>query len=236
MFQKLNSMFSGNASSVLSQEPEFSEKEDDDEWVLIDFVVDPCTRLSEEAAMFEEIPSVDETPVLSCTTAFERLGNLSDSCFVHYSPYQMEESWFVTPPPCFTAGDLTTLQVETSPLENLLIEHPSMSVYAVHNLCHKEEADCESEFQSSNSLGLDAPKEKTVQHAHCYIAALAAHINFIEQTKTYLSSKLSKRQFERNQLNRKSLRRQNLVRGCHPRQIKHSGLVVHQPCQRQYNY
>jgi tumor protein p53-inducible nuclear protein 1 len=25
--------------------------------------------------------------------------------------------------------------VETSPMENLLIEHPSMSVYAVHNSC-----------------------------------------------------------------------------------------------------
>lgn len=47
----------------------------------------------------------------------------------------MEESWFITPPPCFTAGGLTTIKVETSPMENLLIEHPSMSVYAVHNSC-----------------------------------------------------------------------------------------------------
>ncbi|XP_014276389.1 tumor protein p53-inducible nuclear protein 2 isoform X2 [Halyomorpha halys] len=39
----------------------------------------------------------------------------------------VEETWFVTPPPCFTStGPIT---VETSPLENLLIEHPSMSVY-----------------------------------------------------------------------------------------------------------
>lgn len=39
----------------------------------------------------------------------------------------VEESWFVTPPPCFTSTGPVT--VETSPLENLLIEHPSMSVY-----------------------------------------------------------------------------------------------------------
>ncbi|BET00574.1 tumor protein p53 inducible nuclear protein 2 [Nesidiocoris tenuis] len=39
----------------------------------------------------------------------------------------LEESWFVTPPPCFTSTGPVTL--ETSPLENLLIEHPSMSVY-----------------------------------------------------------------------------------------------------------
>ncbi|XP_059612789.1 tumor protein p53-inducible nuclear protein 2 isoform X2 [Phlebotomus argentipes] len=40
----------------------------------------------------------------------------------------MEESWFVTPPSCFT-GTQGPIHMETSPLENLLIEHPSMSVY-----------------------------------------------------------------------------------------------------------
>lgn len=39
----------------------------------------------------------------------------------------LEESWFVTPPACFTRAQ--PLPLEPSPLENLLIEHPSMSVY-----------------------------------------------------------------------------------------------------------
>nr|XP_018899319.1 PREDICTED: LOW QUALITY PROTEIN: tumor protein p53-inducible nuclear protein 2 [Bemisia tabaci] len=39
----------------------------------------------------------------------------------------LEESWYITPPPCFTSAGPAHL--ETSPLENLLIEHPSMSVY-----------------------------------------------------------------------------------------------------------
>lgn len=43
----------------------------------------------------------------------------------------MEESWFVTPPPCFTCTE--PILMETSPLENLLIEHPSMSVYHQHS-------------------------------------------------------------------------------------------------------
>lgn len=34
----------------------------------------------------------------------------------------MEESWFVTPPPCFTS--IGPIHMETSPFENLLIEHP----------------------------------------------------------------------------------------------------------------
>lgn len=47
------------------------------------------------------------------------------------SPTQMaclDGSWYITPPSCFTAGPPS--HVQTSPLENLLIEHPSMSVYA----------------------------------------------------------------------------------------------------------
>ncbi|XP_046736223.1 tumor protein p53-inducible nuclear protein 2 [Diprion similis] len=39
----------------------------------------------------------------------------------------LEESWYVTPPACFTRAG--PIHVETSPLEDLLIEHPSMSVY-----------------------------------------------------------------------------------------------------------
>ena len=35
----------------------------------------------------------------------------------------------VTPPPCFTAGGSSPQQLATSPMEDLLIEHPSMSVY-----------------------------------------------------------------------------------------------------------
>ena len=41
----------------------------------------------------------------------------------------MDESWFLTPPSCFSSA---SIQLETSPIENLLIEHPSMSVY--HNI------------------------------------------------------------------------------------------------------
>jgi len=39
----------------------------------------------------------------------------------------LDESWFLTPPPCFTLEG--PIHMETSPMENLLIEHPSMSVY-----------------------------------------------------------------------------------------------------------
>lgn len=53
--------------------------------------------------------------------------------FLRLGACALEESWFVTPPPCFTGRASKNIRLETSPLENLLIEHPSMSVYAHHS-------------------------------------------------------------------------------------------------------
>lgn len=53
--------------------------------------------------------------------------------FLRLDVGSLEESWFVTPPPCFTGRSSQPILLETSPLENLLIEHPSMSVYAHHS-------------------------------------------------------------------------------------------------------
>lgn len=50
------------------------------------------------------------------------------------SPCLMDESWFVTPPPCFTAEEPGPDGVGSSPMEDLLIEHPSMSVYVTSTL------------------------------------------------------------------------------------------------------
>lgn len=41
-------------------------------------------------------------------------------------PSSMDESWFVTPPQCFSS---VPIHLPENPLENLLIEHTSMSVY-----------------------------------------------------------------------------------------------------------
>lgn len=59
--------------------------------------------------------------------------NDEEGGFLRLDACSMEESWFVTPPPCFTGRGSQPVLLETSPLENLLIEHPSMSVYAHHS-------------------------------------------------------------------------------------------------------
>ncbi|XP_069813413.1 tumor protein p53-inducible nuclear protein 1 [Dendropsophus ebraccatus] len=237
MFQKLNSMFLGDAgSSVLQPKPELHEKEDD-EWIVVDFIVDNCTRTPEEASTFEKIDYATEDPTLNYPPgAFEHFEDTSDSYYVHFDPCPLEESWFVTPPPCFTAAELATIEVETSPLENLLIEHPSMSVYAVHNVCSMQKRTCDSDSHNSSSLQLDPGHTMATPHVRCYVASLAARTTRLDPTKTIQFSKLSKQQMEKTLLNRKSLRRQNHIRGCHSHQVKHKRLIVHQPCQRRYNY
>ncbi|NXR62468.1 T53I1 protein, partial [Rhadina sibilatrix] len=237
MFQRLNNMLMGEIDSLSSQEPEFSEKEDD-EWILVDFIADTCTNCSVEEADIVEASATDSSPVFSCLSSpLEHLPEASESCFIQFESCPMEESWFITPPPCFTAGGLTTIKVETSPMENLLIEHPSMSVYAVHNTCHSlNETGCEDEeFHSPGSPRLEARNE-TGQRVHCYVTALATSSTFLEKNKSFRPAHWIKEHSERHYLNRNSLRRQNLTRDCHSRQIKHNGLFVHQPCQRQFNY
>ncbi|XP_069477478.1 tumor protein p53-inducible nuclear protein 1 isoform X1 [Ambystoma mexicanum] len=237
MFQRLNNMFMGEVQNPSSQEPEFIEKEDE-EWILVDVIVDNCTPFSKEEAEIETPSSPDCTPIFSCTaTSLECLADINESCFIQFEQYPLEESWFVTPPPCFTAGGLTTIKVETSPMENLLIEHPSMSVYAFPNPCHEEQQrSCGSEMLHKPSKARVDAQNEMGQHIRCYVSALAAHTNFLEQAKRFHPKQWSKGHNERSSLNRNRLRRQNLTRECHSRQIKQSGLFVRQPCQRQYNY
>jgi len=71
----------------------------------------------------------------------------------------MDECWLVTPPPCFMGGPQQAA-IMSSPLEDLLIEHPSMSVY---HPGHRRQAAMESSASSTefsparnNSLPLSA--------------------------------------------------------------------------------
>ena len=86
---------------------------------------------------------------------------------VQQSDNVLEESWYVTPPSCFNASQEDSLSLQTSPLENLLIEHPSMSVYgganeawiAVEQSVAEETPDSDDEDGSENAI-------ETRAHSH----------------------------------------------------------------------
>lgn len=90
----------------------------------------------------------------------------------HVTHPSLEECWIVTPPPCFTASESTAGRVRMHPLENLLIEHPSMSVYwprdrlnleADHDLEDVDEEPGEGQSQAQEAQVKDRAVENVVQ-------------------------------------------------------------------------
>jgi len=95
-------------SALADEGSELSVQEAEDDWLLVDSDL-------QRGALLASMAVAPLTPL-----ARSRSHSAS-------SLRTLEESWFVTPPPCFTSTG--PIELETSPLENLLIEHPSMSVY-----------------------------------------------------------------------------------------------------------
>ncbi|XP_059195388.1 LOW QUALITY PROTEIN: tumor protein p53-inducible nuclear protein 1 [Centropristis striata] len=179
-----------------------------------------------------------------------------ESGFLRLDACSLEESWFVTPPPCFTGGrGLQPVLLETSPLENLLIEHPSMSVYAHHSPPRltldprPRSLDLELELElgllpgsAAPSAGkekgrrtLDGPRHRpevaVVQrrsslHSACYAAALSARAGLLQQRAGGGGAQRAQ------PLSRNALRRINLLRPPKASSTVH----LHQPSQRHLNF
>ncbi|XP_072880322.1 tumor protein p53-inducible nuclear protein 1 isoform X2 [Hemitrygon akajei] len=131
-------------------------------------------------------------------------------------------------------GGCTPVQVETSPLENLLIEHPSMSVYTVYNVqSNVRENSGTAEYESETLRGNTA---NLGHHIHFYAATTATQTDSVVQASQLRHVQRGKEHDARHLVNRNSIRRQNLTRECLSRQVKHTSHVLQQPCQRQYNY
>ncbi|XP_043543969.1 tumor protein p53-inducible nuclear protein 1 [Chiloscyllium plagiosum] len=236
MYQRFSSMLFGmfDHAENESQEPELCEKEDD-EWILVDYI-DACTEFSREELDGIDRESSPKSAIFSSSTSsLELLGNCSDPCFLQLDSCTLEESWFITPPPCFTAGGHAPVQVETSPMENLLIEHPSMSVYTVHNVRSNMRENSRSVEYENETIRTESPS-RVGHHIRCYAATLATHTSFVEQANQLRHVQRGKEHGAKHLINRNNIRRQNLIKECNSRQAKHNGHILHQPCQRQYNY
>lgn len=115
---------------------------------------------------------IGDSELDSKKTDDEECGGIVDRHSRSSSSCQNEEGWFVTPPPCFTS--VGPADMETTPLENLLIEHPSMSVYhsPTVSLVMPEKRTLASIASNNESFNDDAPivfealkcKEKLPKH------------------------------------------------------------------------
>lgn len=174
MFQLTKYMFEQllpqTASSTAADgvEPSTSTRltsvETEDDWVLVDH----CTSDSEgnsKSSSMESLHIDNDEPddgLLVVEKGPDRVivvNNLPAPALLKRTNSEplMEESWFLTPPPCFISTG--PIHMETSPLENLLIEHPSMSVYTHHHHPYRRqlmvavtpEPDLEAEVEEVDS-------------------------------------------------------------------------------------
>uniref|UniRef100_A0A3B5LCW4 Tumor protein p53 inducible nuclear protein 1 n=1 Tax=Xiphophorus couchianus TaxID=32473 RepID=A0A3B5LCW4_9TELE len=194
-----------------------AEEEDEEDWILVNYLEEE----EEEEEDLVMIPSPMASPAVrfpSCTSLNSTAdGGEEEGGFLRLDACSLEESWFVTPPPCFTGHGGQPVLLETSPLENLLIEHPSMSVYAHHS---------PPRLKYLSLLRLEVVQRRSTLHSTCYAAALTTKPGLLQQRPGNVT--------QRTQLlSRKALRRLNLLRPAKPGTLH---FHLHQPTQRHLNF
>ncbi|XP_044303457.1 tumor protein p53-inducible nuclear protein 2 isoform X3 [Varanus komodoensis] len=122
------------------------------------------------------------------------------------------------------------VSMESSPMEDLLIEHPSMSVYVTGSIV------VESEKPEEHIHEGEVPDCRLQRHAPHHSTSLATKAAILEKVNQVRRIQRAKQQMEKHKLSQKVMKRQNRTRECRPRRAKHQGSFVYQPCQRQYNY
>ncbi|KAL4629779.1 tumor protein p53-inducible nuclear protein 1-like [Arapaima gigas] len=233
MFQRLTSVLFGDAaedSSLCEAKLHLNEKEEDDEWILVDYLADADTdscnnRVTKEPS--QEVSNSDKQALYPYCSPLSMLEDPEDGSFL----CTQEEGWIVTPPPCFTAGGDSPVLLETSPLENLLIEHPSMSVYALHS----SHFPLRSGVCSQPTFRIESQKKRS-HLPGCNPATLSVSINFFEQSKRRCIHQRVKHNIKRQQHSHNTLHRTNLLHESSTCQTKRNIVKLHQPEQRHFNY
>jgi hypothetical protein len=127
------------SESILSDEQvRIIHLDDDKDWL---FVERQPTKDNADKCVEKKNPSGSNLQLVPFKNIFSHLSAVKENdenCLLSANlpclyPNTMDESWLLTPPSCFSSS---SIQIQASPLENLLIEHPSMSVY--HNIRRRQ--------------------------------------------------------------------------------------------------
>ena len=138
--------------------------------------------------------------------------NSSDMSLPEHVVYpSLEESWLVTPPPCFTAGGTSPEHMQSSPMEDLLIEHPSMSVYTARGRPGSTGADSELSSEDDSVVNPPEPTAVLAQPVH-RPHAVAAHAGLTAHVKAVKIMQAAEKRHADRRIGRKNLERNNKVR------------------------
>ncbi|XP_041837241.1 si:ch211-260e23.9 [Melanotaenia boesemani] len=133
-----------------------------------------------------------------------------------------EEDWVIVNLP--ENGPLSAPSVD--PLENLLIEHPSMSVYQMR--CRMGEAEEEEDEDDQDTSRPVAVRRHISWHLAAWGVPLPCNVQLLAVQRARI-------QAERKKLSSSALHRQNLAKARFTPGEKRYGHFK-QPCQRLYNY
>uniref|UniRef100_A0A6J0U7V6 Tumor protein p53-inducible nuclear protein 2 isoform X3 n=1 Tax=Pogona vitticeps TaxID=103695 RepID=A0A6J0U7V6_9SAUR len=124
------------------------------------------------------------------------------------------------------------VSMESNPMEDLLIEHPSMSVYVTSSTIIVEREGPEEHVIHESEV----PERHLQRHAPHHSTSLATKTAILEKVNQVRRIQRAKQLAEKHKFSKKVMQRQNRTRECRPRRAKCQGSFVYQPCQRQYNY
>ncbi|KAM6112904.1 tumor protein p53-inducible nuclear protein 2 [Pterocles gutturalis] len=120
--------------------------------------------------------------------------------------------------------------VGSNPMEDLLIEHPSMSVYVTSTL------EVDEEGPEDDAAG-EVPEPRLERHVPHHGRSLAVKAAILEKVGQARRVQRARQLAEKPWLSQKALQRQNRARQRPLRRAKqHAGTFIHQPCQRHCNY
>ncbi|KAL3859716.1 hypothetical protein ACJMK2_009919 [Sinanodonta woodiana] len=126
-----------------------------------------------------------------------------------------KEKWILTPPPCFTAGNRENSHVEIGPMENLLIEHPSMSVYQTGSMLDSESEESESSTSSTGTTPMMPSHQTQVANHHAQLAhrqnAVNARDAVLAQISVNKSAQAVQRYHNTRSFSRKHFNRINKI-------------------------
>ncbi|XP_068768283.1 tumor protein p53-inducible nuclear protein 2 isoform X1 [Struthio camelus] len=239
MFQRFTSLFfsdSNTPEGLEEPKPFVSEEEEEDGWLIIDLTGSYASTSGEEQRVGERAPvctprGCPGSPPPTTSSSHSLRDCVGRPVPSQPDPCLMDESWFVTPPPCFTAEGPGLDSMESNPMEDLLIEHPSMSVYVTSNSLV---VDRESPEEISEGEVPEPQLERHVPHHSTSLTVKAAILEKVSQARRV---QRAKQLAEKHRLSQKALQRQNRARERPSRRIKQQGgSFIHQPCQRHCNY
>ncbi|KFO98824.1 Tumor protein p53-inducible nuclear protein 2 [Calypte anna] len=216
MFQRITSLFFSDSTAPEGLEepkPFVEEAEEEDGWLIIDLAGEK-NRRDWQPCPSQPPPAASPAPAGPCL---------------------MDESWFVTPPPCFTAEEPGPGDVGSSPMEDLLIEHPSMSVYVTSTL--EVDGEGTEDDAAGRSLRREVPEPQLERHMGHHNRSLSVKVAILQKVGQARRGQRARQRAERPRLSQKALQRQNRALQRPARRAgQPPGPSLHQPCQRHCNY